>query len=103
MDYIKMKDLRLGAVYGASPVFCSNNEDMGYVELADLPISKLLNSKIDDWNMDFQRTYIDDYPPDSGFKTEEELESHNQSGMELSRHLQNELGSNYHVEFIPLS
>ncbi|MBL0319314.1 MAG: hypothetical protein IPP74_08510 [Alphaproteobacteria bacterium] len=83
-----MKILRFGATYGAPPIFDPGLESMGYVDLADLRISDVLKWQIDLWNQQYQETFSDDYPPDSCFKSLDELIAHNKRGNELSLLLQ---------------
>lgn len=97
-----MKCVRFGAVYGALPFFNSEIDEMGYVDLDDLHLPSELLARIENWNNEFQQTFFDDYPPDSGFKTKDDLAQHNTLGIELAGLIQKELGSDLFVEFIPI-
>lgn len=97
-----MKILRLGVVYGAPPIFDTDIESMGYVELSELCISPSLRAQLKEWNEDFQRTLSDDYPPDSGFKSDADRHRHNSRGERLAALLQLEVGQDIKIEFIPL-
>ncbi|MGO4503790.1 MULTISPECIES: hypothetical protein [unclassified Dyella] len=97
-----MKSFRLGAVYGAPPLFNPDINEMGYFEPSDLGISAALLAEIDDWNRAFQRTFCDAYPPDGGFQAISDRENHNLIGQALSVKLQEELGGLASVVFIPL-
>jgi len=97
-----MKTLRLGAVCGAPPIFNADIEEMGYVEPSELYISPHLLAQLEAWNVEFQQTFSDDYPPDSRFKSDDERNRHNERGAELAALLQREIGANAQVEFIPL-
>lgn len=97
-----MKTFRLGAVYGAPPIFNPDVDEMGYVELSDLHVSPHLLAQLVEWNREFQRTFSDDYPPDSGFNSEDDRNRHNARGAELAALLQQELGAGVRIEFKPL-
>lgn len=98
-----MKTFRLSAVYGAPPIFNADIDEMGYVEPADLGLSPNLIAELDKWNITFQKTFSEEYPPDSGFKSTSERERHNAQGAALALVLQNELGRDSMVQFVPLS
>ena len=93
--------IRFSATYTASPIFNASPEDMGYVDLSDMGLPQSLEERIDKWDQEFQDTYCAEYPPDSKFSSMEQLNNHNMVGLELSALLQDFLGSNYFVEFIP--
>ena len=97
-----MSNLRFGAVYGAPPIFNPALDEMGYVEPCELHLPPQLLAQLDDWNTEFQQTFSDDYPPDSGFKSKEERDRHNARGVELAVLLQRELGADVLIEFVPL-
>jgi hypothetical protein len=102
MEAFEMKTFRLGAVYGAPPIFNPDVDEMGYVEPSDLQISPHLFAQLREWNAEFQQTFSDHYPPDSGFESEDERNRHNERGAELAALLQQELGARVRIEFIPL-
>lgn len=97
-----MKELRFGAVYGAPPFFDPEIDTMGYVEPTELELPSSLVHAIDIWNQEFQSTFFDSYPPDSGFSSREEMEWHNLRGEELADQIQHALGSDRSIRFIPL-
>ena len=96
-----MITIRLAKEYLASPIFCPDVDTMGHVEVEDLPISKSLIKAINDWNAEYQSTYNDDYPPDSGFNTLEEDADHVSRGAVLAERLRAELGDSYFVQYEP--
>ena len=95
-----MINIRLALEYLAPPIFCSDKERMGHIELDDLTISENLKSAIQAWDDKYQATLDHDYPPDSCFKTPEEAQKHVQEGHELAVRLQQELGDGYKVEYL---
>jgi hypothetical protein len=97
-----MKTFRLGAVYGAPPIFNTDVDEMGYTEPSELHLSPHLLARLDEWNDEFQQTFSDDYPPDSGFISEDDRTRHNARGSELATLLQQELGESVRIEFRPL-
>ncbi len=96
-----MKTLRFRAVYGAPPIFNPDVDEMGYMEPSELRLSANLLAQLDEWNREFQQTFSDDYPPDSGFASEDDQRRHNARGAELAVLLQQELGTSVRIEFIP--
>ncbi|WGG52758.1 hypothetical protein [Rugamonas sp. DEMB1] len=96
-----IKDIRFGAVYGAPPIFDADLDEMGYVELSELNISGRLAEEIEKWDKEFQNTFSDDYPPESGFVSTNDLKLHNERGVELASMLQEFLGPMVKVKFIP--
>ena len=102
METFAMKTFRLRAVYGAPPIFNPDVDEMGYMEPSELRLSASLLAQLDEWHREFQRTFSDDYPPDSGFASEDDRRRHNVRGAELAALLQQELGASVRIEFIPI-
>ena len=94
-----MTSIRLAAEYGASPIFCTDSDQMRHLELDELPISEQLRRLLKDWDEAFQVTFNDEYPPDSRFPSEQEEIYHLKMGQELSIKLREELGEGYTVTF----
>ncbi|MES9962699.1 MAG: hypothetical protein ABW116_04115 [Candidatus Sedimenticola sp. 20ELBAFRAG] len=99
METIAMINLRLAKEYMAGPIFCFDPESMGHVDLVDLPISDELRLAISTWDDEYQGTFNDEYPPDSGFDSPEVDQDHIERGAILAERLQSELGSEYKVEY----
>lgn len=74
---------------------------MGHVEVEDLPISQNLKIAIKNWDAEYQATYNEDYPPDSGFNSLEEDADHVSRGAVLAEMLQSELRMSYIVKYEP--
>ncbi|WP_050462293.1 hypothetical protein [Herbaspirillum autotrophicum] len=98
-----MKIIRFVAEYLAPPFFDPSIENMGHLEPEDLPLTDALLYEVEKWNCEFQKTFNDAYPPDSGFKTDEELKFFNEIGHELAIKLQNFLGEEYEIIYFPKS
>jgi hypothetical protein len=97
------KVLRFGVEYLCPPIFNPDPDQMGHEELDDLQLPEPLKVQIQRWDARFQETFHDDYPPDSGFETSEDVISHNSEGLMLCEALQNHFGPEYLIEFHPLS
>ncbi len=97
-----MKEFRFGAVYGAPPIFNSDLEQMGYIDPSELNLPDSLCKAINTWTQEFQETFCEDYPPESGFDSLEKRTLHNSRGRELALLLQKTLGDDTLVRFIPL-
>ncbi|TPG72822.1 hypothetical protein [Pseudomonas mandelii] len=96
-----MMKLRIASEYSAGPIFCPDPDRMGHIDIDDLPISQGLKIKISEWDCEYQATFDDDYPPDSGFGSPEEKFRHVAEGKKLADELQQELGSSYTIEYCP--
>lgn len=97
------KILKFGVEYLAPPLFNTCLEEMGHEELDELGLPESLLNQIKGWDRIFQETFCDEYPPDSGFKTIDEIRIHNEEGLRLCAALQEFFTSRYTVEFVPLS
>lgn len=96
-----MTTLRLAKEYLAGPVFCPDFEKMGHIDVEELPVSEELKRAIQAWDSEYQSTFNDDYPPESGFASSELEVAHTRQGAELAERLQAELGEGYSVEYKP--
>lgn len=96
-----MTTLRLAKEYMAGPLFCPDPERMGHVDIDRLPISPSLKSQILIWDCEYQETFNEDYPPDSGFSSLDAERLHSAEGERIAKSLQQELGGDYAVEYCP--
>lgn len=94
--------VRLWAAYLEEPVTMRNAGKLAHFEVRNLPISTALQSELLVWDEEYQNTFDSEYPPDSDFKSSDLRDAHNERGMELSAKLQDELGTEYEVEFKPV-
>lgn len=94
--------LRFGANYQDPPFFNTSPDKMGYIDISELKLSRDLQAQITKWDETFQLTFCDEYPPDSGFSSEIQLDAHNSEGMALCKRIQAELGEYYIIEFFPI-
>ncbi len=96
-----MINLRLANEYLAGPIFCPDSDQMGHVDIGDLPLSRSLGDKIKLWDDEYQSTFNDEYPPDSGFCSAQEKIRHVNEGRGLAQEMQAELGHSYNIEYRP--
>jgi len=75
------------------------NKDSYNINPDKLPISSALKEKLSKWDQEYQLTFNEEYPPNSGFKTSQDQVRHNRVGNELAQRLQGELGEEYLVEY----
>ncbi|HEV8269992.1 MAG TPA: hypothetical protein VGQ04_01735 [Chitinophagaceae bacterium] len=79
-----MKYLKLDPEYQCSPLWVSlDGEIYKNFEIDASPFDELLKNKIFNWAKNFEDTLNQDYPPDSGFKSVEEEEQFEQSGIDI--------------------
>ena len=97
-----MKEIRFGVEYGNTPVFCADINEMGHVGLEDLDLPENLIKEIHIWNSVFQETFCEEYPPDSGFHSYQKVLEHNSKGKDLARKIQNILGAEVNITFLPI-
>jgi hypothetical protein len=64
-----VKTIKLMADYGCFPLWWASGE-VGNIDPNDLPLSPELRQLLADWARAFDQTLNQDYPPDSGFKSE---------------------------------
>ncbi len=102
----------LSSEFMTSPIFKYEKEDQvlkrlgfaerkasGPVDITSLPISDALKESISRWDQQFQDTFDNNYPPDSGFVSPNLRAAHINQGVQLAQWLQQELGKDYHVAF----
>lgn len=85
--------------YMATPIFCSNDDNMGHVDVDALPVTDELKNKLKLWHADYQSTFDENYPPNSGFICRDADQAHIERGRQLAEQLRIELGEGYKVEY----
>ena len=91
-----MRTLKLMADYQCFPLW--EPSEFENVDPNELPISQELKRDLYTW-MDKYDSILDwEYPPDSGFKSEQEEQQFKQDGKNLQRRLQQELGAEFQVD-----
>ncbi|MBS5050188.1 MAG: hypothetical protein KHZ29_09955 [Desulfovibrionaceae bacterium] len=103
IDYMpipEVRTLRFMADYDSLPL-----RDRGYpfsIDLNDLPISKDLIRRLEDWDDAYVATLNQEDPPHSDFPTPEERKKFIEEGYTLQRLLQEALKDNFIIEYKPL-
>lgn len=98
-----MDKIKFSASYMESPFFNAELSQMGPVDVREMGLSKELEERVERWDHAYQATLSSEYPPDSKFETNEELEAHNREGLALFQELQKELGEVYEITYMPNS
>jgi hypothetical protein len=96
-----MINLKLINEYLAPPLFCPDQEKMGHIDIDDLPLSRNLKEELSLWDKEYQATFNDDCPLDSGFSSLEDEIRHKNAGMMLAKKIQQELNGEYLIEYLP--
>lgn len=96
-----MPCLRLAAEYGGWPLWETEDSDIATnVDPYSLPIPRSLADDLAAWSETHEATLDQDYPPDSGFPTEEAAEAWLRAGSDLATRLRLALqGQGYRVEY----
>jgi hypothetical protein len=85
LEIIAMINLRLVNEYLSPSLFFPDLEKMGHIDIDDLPISRGLKDELFLWDKEYQATFNDDYPPDSGFSSIEDEIRHKNVGVMLAK------------------
>ena len=94
-----MKQIKLMADYQCYPLLNVSAGESGDIESSELPISKELQQRLLKWVAIYNETLDQDYPPNSGFKTQELERKFKLDGESLAECLKAELGSGFSVAF----
>lgn len=97
---IKVID-RSVSIYFPPKTYPFSKDGSGPIEYESLQISSDLIALLEDWDSRYQDTYNPNDPNSSGFSSTEEHEGHIQEGLKLSARLQEELGDEITVEYLP--
>jgi len=92
-----MKNIKLMADYQCHPIWNISPDEYGDVNPDDLPISQDLKERLAAWARAFDATLNMDYPPDSGFESEEAEAEFKREGYRLAEQLRAELGPEFTV------
>lgn len=98
---VLMPCLRLGAEYGSWPLWETEGSDIATnVDPYSLPIPRSLADELVAWGETHEATLDEDYPPDSGFRTEQAAEAWLRAGSDLATRLRLALQEQgYRVEY----
>lgn len=92
-----MKFIKLMADYQCYPIWNMSPGEYGDVAPCELPISKELQERLLKWAAIYDETLDVDYPPNSGFKSEELECEFKSEGEQLVISLRDELGPEFSV------
>ncbi|MFB2898748.1 hypothetical protein ACE1CI_38030 [Aerosakkonemataceae cyanobacterium BLCC-F50] len=91
------KTIKLMADYGCYPLWWVDSEKVGAIAPSDLPLSQETIKQLEVWSSVYDATLNHDYPPDSGFLSEQDAEKFERQGIILWQQLSQELAPNYEV------
>ncbi len=85
------------ADYECYPLWWVDPELVGNITPAKLRLSQETLDRLSNWTSAYDATLNQDYPPDSGFASEQDAQSFEQEGINLWQQLQKELAPDYEV------
>lgn len=94
-----MKSLKLMADYHCHPLWDMSFGGYGDIDPCELPISKKLQIRLAKWAATYDETLDAEYPPNSGFKSDELEREFKLEGERLAASLMSELGPGISVLF----
>jgi hypothetical protein len=86
-----MRKLKLMTDYNCFPLWETVKDRLENIDPNSLKISEELKNSLYRWAEAFDATLNQDYPPDSGFATEEEVEKFEQEGRRIFNELKEQL------------
>lgn len=92
-----MRTIKLMADYQCFPLWEASPGEVGNIDPEGLPISQNLKDQLSAWARAFDATLNMDYPPDSGFESEEAEAEFKREGYRLAEQLRGELGPRFTV------
>lgn len=95
----KKRTLKLMAEYGCYPIWERTETGSDNIDPSDLPISFSLQETLTDWMRQFDATFNQDDPYQSGFHTTEAQIAFKTEGEKLLGKLKMELGDSYAIDF----
>ncbi|PMV22406.1 hypothetical protein C1X21_28020 [Pseudomonas sp. FW305-3-2-15-A-LB2] len=87
------------ADYQCHPLWNMSPDEYGDIAPCGLPISEELQLRLSKWAAIYDETLNADYPPNSGFKSEELEREFKREGERLAECLRNELGPDFSILF----
>jgi hypothetical protein len=91
-----MRIIKLTLEFCCWPVWEIFTNDLSEnIDPSTLPISKKLQRRLINWSHAYDAALDQNYPPDSGFNTQEEVDAFNAEGVYLENQLRCELGSDF--------
>ena len=95
------RHIQIMAEYGCHPIWDVTEPVPRNLSALELGMTKELDERFAAWAETFEATLNQEYPPDSGFASQAELEAFEREGLRLKRDLQAALGSEATVDYRP--
>lgn len=92
-----MRTIKVMADYQCFPLWEASPGEVGNIDPDDLPISQSLKERLATWARAFDATLNMEYPPDSGFESEEAEVEFKREGHRLAEQLRDELGPEFMI------
>lgn len=94
-----MKIVKIMPEYGTGMLWQKKSKEdvFSYITPQDLKLGHVLITKLKDWDVLYQGTFNENYPPDSGFANKNERKKFEEKGLELWQDLIIELPSTIKV------
>ena len=96
-EEVMSKKLSIRTEYGAWPIW--DVDYFGYIDPAQLPLAEDTVKRLLTWQMTLDTTLDEEYPPNSGFSSEDERIAWRQEGIVLWQQVQKELEPEYEVYY----
>lgn len=97
--------IRIRPEFGSGPLWWHKSSDpnnVGMIEPDELSISKEIKKRLLHWQVWYQSIYDSEYPPDSHFRNQKEIEAFEQEGVEIWKILQSEIGDMYYISYFSI-
>ncbi len=95
----RTRQLKLMADYGQTVLWNADGVHVGPVDLDELSLSDALRAAIESWAKQYDNTLNHEYPPESGFASEEAAAAFEAEGKRIWKELRDELGPRYSVVY----
>lgn len=92
-----MRNIKLMADYQCYPLWDMSLDEYGDIAPCELPTSNELQLRLSKWAAVYDETLDADYPPNSGFKSEELEREFKREGERLAESLRSELGPDFSI------
>lgn len=92
------RHIKLMADYGTSPLWDADPAGVGELDVAQLPISGELRSRLDAWTAEFDDLLNWADPRSSGFRDDDHRDAFDATGDQLAHALREELGTGWLVD-----
>jgi len=95
-----MKYLKLSPEFESSPLWIgSDGLIFHHLNIDNSPFNEELKRKLSEWAKKFEETLNQEYPPDSGFKTEEEEYDFEQLGLNIWKAIREHYSSHFEIVY----